>query len=140
MFGAVKPLLDPESITELLPLHLGGRAEFHAHPTPLEHLQALQNATLMFMIAMVTVAVMVYGNKQTIKAYILASALTDFPHWGSFAYILGSEGLEKWRYWNAGLWTQLLVPVFTFFVKLGYLTGSFGPDKDVPDKTAKKRA
>jgi hypothetical protein len=90
----------------------------------------LQSATLMFMISMLTIGVMVYAkDPKVVHAYVVASAITDFPHWASFAYVLGWEGLRLWRTWNGALWAQLLVPVFTFLFKVGYLGGFFGKDK-----------
>jgi hypothetical protein len=89
----------------------------------------LQSATLMFMISMVTLGVMVYAkDPKVVHAYVAASAITDFPHWASFAYVLGWGGLRQWT-WEGPLWAQLLVPVFTFLFKIGYLGGFFGKDK-----------
>ena len=68
-------------------------------------------------------------DPKVVRSYVLASAITDFPHWASFAYVLGWEGLRQWRSWEGPLWAQLLVPVFTFLFKVGYLGGWFGEDR-----------
>lgn len=100
----------------------------------------LQSATLMFMISMVTIGVMVYAkDPKVVYAYVAASAITDFPHWASFAYVLGWEGLREWRTWESPLWAQLLVPVFTFLFKVGYLGGFFGEDNTVVDPAQGRR-
>ncbi|KUJ09609.1 uncharacterized protein LY89DRAFT_724042 [Mollisia scopiformis] len=136
--GAFQPVLNPHSITTLLPAPLAGRHTTDPNPTPLETMLALQSATLMFMIAMVTVIVMVFAkDRAVVRGYVVASAVTDLPHWASFAYVLGWEGLRQWRTWEAPLWMQLLVPVFTLMFKLGYLSGAFGEDR-VPEKKGRK--
>jgi hypothetical protein len=94
----------------------------------------------MFMIALVTLGVMLYAkDPKVVHAYVLASALTDFPHWASFAYVLGWEGLQQWRTWEAPLWMQLLVPVFTFAFKVSYLAGWMGDDRQPVAAETKKR-
>ena len=113
---------------------MAGRGSLSPEPTPLEMMLGLQSATLMFMISMVTISVMVFAkDPKVVHAYVAASAITDFPHWASFAYVLGWEGLRQWRSWESPLWMQLLVPVFTFLFKIGYLGGFFGKDKVVDD-------
>lgn len=116
----------------MLPPHLAGRGTTDPNPTPLEHLLGLQSAVLMFMIAMITVVVMLYSTEpKVVRGYVLASAITDIPHWSAFFYVLGWEGLAAWRTWDAMLWMQLLFPVFTFAIKWGYLLGLFGGDRVV---------
>ena len=82
------------------------------------------------MISIVTIGVMIHAkDPKVVHWYVAASAITDFPHWASFAYVLGWEGLRQWRTWEGPLWAQLSVPVFTFMFKLGYLGGWFGEDQ-----------
>jgi len=101
----------------------------------------LQSATLMFMISMVTIGVMVYAkDPKVVHAYVAASGLTDFPHWVSFAYVLGWKGLRQWRTWEGPLWMQLLVPIFTLLFKVGYLGGFFGEDEVVEQTRERKGA
>jgi len=126
LFGALQPLLNPDSITMLLPFHMAGRHDINPKLTPLETILALQQSTLLIMIAMLTVGVMVYGNRKVVRAYVVCSALADLPHWASFLYVLGGEGFIKWRTWSGSLWMQMTFPIFTFLIKLGYLMGSFG--------------
>jgi hypothetical protein len=46
----------------------------------------------MFMIAMVTLVVMLCAtNPKVVHWYVMASAITDIPHWMSFFYVLGWE-------------------------------------------------
>lgn len=81
-------------------------------------------------ITLLTLGIMLYAkDPKIVHAYVCASLLTDFPHWGSFAYVLGWEGLRQWRMWESPLWMRLLVPVFTFLFKLGYLSGAFEADR-----------
>lgn len=61
-----------------------------------------------------------------------------FNSWGSFAYVLGWEGLKQWRTWEAPLWMQLGVPVLTMVFKIGYLTGAFGEDRVVGKEKGRK--
>ncbi|KAH8817049.1 hypothetical protein F5884DRAFT_778319 [Xylogone sp. PMI_703] len=137
--GFLNPILDPTSITTLLPPHLAGRNTTDPNPTPLEHLLGLQSAVLMFMLAFVTYSVMRYcTNPKVIHLYVIISAVTDIPHWGAFFYVLGWEGISQWRTWHAPLWMQLGVPVLTMALKLGYLSGMFGEDRDPAEE--KKRA
>lgn len=122
-------MFNHRSITTLLPPKLAGRGITSLDPTPLELLLGLQSATLMFLFAAVTLGVMIYAkDPKVVHAYVFASALTDFPHYAAFAYVLGWEGLRQWRLWEGPLWLQLLVPVFTFILKVGYLCGAFGKD------------
>ena len=95
--GDLQPVLNPLSITSLLPPQLAGRGTSSPEPTPLETMLGLQSAVLMFMISMVTAGVTVYAkDPKVVHAYVAASAITDFPHWASFAYVLGWEGLRQW--------------------------------------------
>jgi hypothetical protein len=99
-------------------------------PTPLEHLLGLQSAVLMFMIAMLTVIIMVHAdNPKVVHGYVIASALTDLPHWAAFFSILGWDGIRQVHTWNTALWLQLVVPIVTMVFKLGYLSGLFGEDQ-----------
>ncbi len=94
----------------------------------------LQSAILMFMIPLVTIGIMVYAkDPKVVYVYVTASAITDFPHWTSFAYVLSWERLRQWKSWDGPLWAQLLVPVVTLLFKLGYLGGFFGKDKVLSD-------
>ncbi len=81
-----------------------------------------------------------YENVVTLHAYVAASAITDFPYWASFAYVLDWEGLRQWRTWEGLLWAQLLVPVVTLLFKMGYLGGFFGKDKVSSDVEGGKGA
>jgi hypothetical protein len=93
----------------------------------------------MFMIALVTLSIMLFAkDAKVVHAYVLASALTDFPHWASFFYVLGWEGVKEWRTWEGPLWMQLGVPVFTFGFKVGYLMGWLGEDRAVDREEMKK--
>jgi hypothetical protein len=93
----------------------------------------------MFMIALVTLSIMLFAkDPKVVHAYVLASALTDFPHWASFFYVLGWEGVKEWRTWESPLWMQLGVPVFTFGFKVGYLMGWLGEDRAVDREEMKK--
>ncbi|CZR66591.1 uncharacterized protein PAC_16492 [Phialocephala subalpina] len=136
--GFLQPILNPLSITTLLPSSLAGRNTLDPNPTPLEIMLALQTSVLMFMISTLTVVIMLWGDKRVVKGYVWVSALTDVPHWGSFAYVLGWEGLKQWRTWEAPLWMQLGVPVLTMVFKIGYLTGAFGEDRVVGKEKGRK--
>jgi len=94
----------------------------------------------MFMIAIVTLSVMLFAkDPKVVHAYVFCSAVTDFPHWASFLYVLGWEGIRQWRTWEAPLWMQLGVPVFTFLFKVGYLTGAMGADQGQSDEATGKK-
>ncbi|KAF8140900.1 hypothetical protein K438DRAFT_2030344 [Mycena galopus ATCC 62051] len=135
LFGALQPLFNPDAITALLPPQLAGRPNPGAPPTPLETLQVLITSTMMFGWSMVTLAIMFLGNKspRLVHAYVAISATMDFPHWGAFAYALGSEGMAQWRLFPSEMWMQLLVPLGTFVLKVGYLSGFFGADKAIQE-------
>ena len=93
------------------------------------------------MIAMVTLAVMVYAtNPKVVHCYVAASAITDIPHWTAFLYVLGWDGIKQWRSWHTPLWCQLLVPVLTMVFKLGYLSGAFGEDRVAGEPVRKAKA
>lgn len=137
--GFLTPVLDPKSITNLLPPHLAGRGTSDPNPSPLEHLLGLQSAVLMFMLAFVTYSVMRYStNPKVIHHYVIISAVTDIPHWVAFFSVLGRDGIRQWRTWHAPLWMQLCVPILTMIFKLGYLTGAFGKDRVLDDADSKK--
>ncbi|KAJ6503901.1 hypothetical protein C8R45DRAFT_1185969 [Mycena sanguinolenta] len=135
LFGAIQPLLNPAAITALLPPHLAGRPDPSAAPTPLETLQVLMTSVMMYGWASLTLAIMFLSDGSTprgrrlVHAYLAISASMDLPHWGAFAYALGAEGMAQWRTFPAEMWMQVLVPLVTFVVKVGYLAGLFGEDK-----------
>ena len=82
------------------------------------------------MISLLTLSVMLFAkDPKIVQAYVIVSALTDIPHWASFYYVLGYEGIRRYEEWNLSLWLQLGVPVFTMAFKLGYLSGWFGRDR-----------
>lgn len=123
-------MLNPRSIVDLLPPHLAQRGVSSPEPTPLEHLLGLQVAVLMFMIAMVNMVIMLYAvNPKVVRGYVLASTITDIPHWSALLYVLGWDGISQWRTWNLPLYMQMIVPSITIIFKLGYLTGAFGEDR-----------
>ncbi|KAJ5097665.1 hypothetical protein N7456_008386 [Penicillium angulare] len=140
--GFLNPVLNPSAITSLLPPHLAGRGTSDPYPTPMEHLLGLQTATMMFMTVLLNLTIMLYAkNPKVVHGFVLSSALTDIPHWGSLIYVLGWEGLSQWRTWDSSLWAQFLVPAFTMCFKLGYLTGAFGADRlESEDKKQGKKS
>ena len=94
----------------------------------------------MFMISLLTLSVMLFAkDPKIVHAYVVVSALTDIPHWASFYYVLGWEGIRNWEEWNQSLWLQLGVPVITMVFKLGYLSGGFGRDRVVGEKGKRKK-
>ena len=55
----------------------------------------------MFMISLLTLSVMLFAkDPKIVHAYVVVSALTDIPHWASFYYVLGWEGIRNWEEWN----------------------------------------
>jgi hypothetical protein len=92
----------------------------------------------MFMISLLTLSVMLFArDPKIVHAYVIVSALTDIPHWASFYYVLGWEGIVNYGEWNLSLWLQLGVPVVTMVFKLGYLSGVFGRDRVVGEGKGK---
>ena len=92
----------------------------------------------MFMISLLTLSIMLFAkDPKIVHAYVVVSALTDIPHWASFCYVLGWEGVSNWGEWNQSLWLQLGVPVFTMVFKLGYLSGAFRRDRVVGAESGK---
>ena len=123
-------LLDPRSITGILPATLAGRGTKSPQPTPLELLLALQNKNHELIFALLTLAIMLYARSaRLVHAFVAATALADGPHYAALAYVLGWDGVARWREWGMPLWMQLLVPAVTFSIKVGYLAGAFGPDR-----------
>ena len=48
------------------------------------------------MITMVTLVVMLYAtNPKVVHWYVAVSAITDIPHWMSFFYVLGWDGIKQ---------------------------------------------
>lgn len=77
--GALQPILKPTAITTLLPASLAGRNTKSLEPTRLELLLGLQSAVLMFMISLLTIVVMRWGDQRVRRGYVVVSALTDIP-------------------------------------------------------------
>lgn len=72
-------MLNPTAITTRLPPVLAGRNTKSLKPTNLERLWGFQSAVLMFMISLLIVVVMVYGDQRTRRGYVGVSALTNIP-------------------------------------------------------------
>ncbi|KIW49075.1 hypothetical protein PV05_10789 [Exophiala xenobiotica] len=109
-------------------------------PTPLETLACLYFSNMLWLVAMLTVVVFWFSSEiKVIKGYVLVSALSDFTPWAGITYALkleaGAWDAANWSYVTPDLRAQILVPVATFSIKLGYLLGLFGQDRAPQKKT-----
>ena len=107
-------------------------------PTPLETLACLYFSNMLWLVAMLTVVVFWFSSEiKVIKGYVLVSALSDFTHWAGIADApkleAGAWEAVSWSNVTPDLRAQILVPVATFSIKLGYLLGLFGQDR-VPQR------
>lgn len=99
---------------------------------------------MMFLFGMVTLGIMLYAKDAgVVHAYVAASAISDFPHWAFLLTVLSKPGCGIWDFgndacWNTDLRMQLLIPVVTFVIKVGYLVGLFGPDRVIGAKGVKR--
>lgn len=112
--GFLTPILNPTSITTLLPSSLSGRQSPDLNPTPLEHLLGLQSSALMFMISLLTVVIMTQSGaskegRWIVRGYVWVSAVTDVPQyvtlfflWLFFfllwlIFLVSRGGFVRWR-------------------------------------------
>ncbi|KAJ5703560.1 hypothetical protein N7493_011485 [Penicillium malachiteum] len=139
--GVLNTLLKPTAITSMLPAHLARRPTSDPYPSPLEHLLALQTASIMFLVVCISTAVMLYAtNARVVHGLVLSYAIADIPHWASLLYVLGRDGLSQWGTWDTSLWLQFFIPMLTMGIKVGYLTGAFGPDRVDSEGNAKEKS
>ena len=125
----------------MLPASIAGRSTSDPYPSRLEHLLALQTASIMFLVVCISTAIMLYAtNVRVVRGLVLSFALADIPQWGSLLYDLGRDGISQWRTWDTFLWLQFIVPMFTMGIKVGYLTGVFGPDRVDSQGNLKKKS
>lgn len=91
----------------------------------------------MFLYGLTTIAIMLYGSRspRVVHGYVLASAISDPLHWASIINTMGWDNFVDYKGWSQDVTPIILVPAFTLAIKVGYLTGLFGKDKVVKERS-----
>ncbi|XMA14775.1 hypothetical protein WAI453_007566 [Rhynchosporium graminicola] len=82
------------------------------------------------LLAMVGIAVLYTTTEAAVvRNYVIALGLADISHVGITCYVMPHEQLINVAGWNAMTWGNIGATVFLFSVRMGYLLGLFGPDR-----------
>ena len=133
--GFVMPIVDTQSfVNQQIPSTL-----LSTPLTATNQILALQLANVYGLIGMIGIAVLYSTTEATVvRNYLLACAVADIGHlW--FTYVgMGYDAFWDVQGWNSLGWGNIGITAFLFVVRVLYLTGLLGQDRDVKStKTVK---